>query len=108
MTSWFFETVETINGKKRIKRAKSYIFIWASIMCIPLGIYLIVNKTFFGAFLVLTLCPFLLLYPLVRFLFFGGKDSFAAVVTTAVVEEGLKRMISDSFEKKTSNHKKKR
>ena len=56
----------------------------------------------------MTMCPFLLLYPLIRFLFFGGRDSVAAVVTTAVVEEGIKMVARDTFERKSLNDKKKR
>jgi len=51
-----------------------------------------------GGFLVLTLAPVLLIYPLVRFLF-GGKDSAVAVVTTVIVEEVLKHQIKKAIDK---------
>jgi hypothetical protein len=58
-----------------------------------------------GGFLVLTLAPCLLLYPLIRFLF-GGKDSVGAVITTAVVEEIVKGEIFKAIER--SSRKKRR
>lgn len=62
------------------------------------GVALLSNELYIGAFLVMTLSPFLLLYPLVRF-FFGGKDSIGVVVTTAIVEEVLKSEVRKAVDK---------
>ena len=84
----FYETVQSIRGNE-VRRIKSSLFYLLGFICIPVGIYLVTHEIWFGAFLILTACPCFLLYPLVRLLF-GGKDSVAAVVGTAVVEEVLK------------------
>jgi len=93
-----FEEVETLRGRK-IERIKSGVFYWSGLGFLVLGITLITNKIWVGGFLVLTVFPCLMLYPLVRFLF-GGKDSLGAVVTTVIVEEVLKHEISKISKKK--------
>ena len=55
----------------------------------------------FGGTLVTLLAPCFLLYPMIRFFFFGGKDSVAAVVTTVVVEEVTKGIIKDVLKDKS-------
>lgn len=97
-----YETVKTLNGNN-VTRIKSSIFYWLSAILFILGVHLLTKQILFGGFLSLTLAPFLILYPPIRFLF-GGRDSVAAVVTTAVVEEVLKAKIGDAL----SDKKKKR
>ena len=97
-----YETIKTINGNT-VTRIKSSIFYWLAIISFILGAYLLYEGILIGGFLSLTLAPFLILYPPIRFLF-GGRDSVAAVVTTAVVEEVLKAKIGDA----SSDKRKKR
>ncbi len=92
------ETVEAINGNK-VTRLKSSLFYLGSLLSMGVGIYLISENLMFGGFLILTLGPFLLLYPVVRF-FIGGKDSVGGVIATAVVEEVLKRKIENALQNK--------
>ena len=100
-----YEIVETINGKRKIKRIKTSLILILSFLCLISGIVLIVNEIFLGGTLVLFFFPCLLLYPLIRFFFFGGKDSIAGVVTTVVVEEVAKGVIIDTISKKKINSK---
>ena len=51
-----------------------------------------------GIFFILFLAPCLFLYPIIRFLFFGGKDSVAAVVTTVVTEEVIKATVKNKID----------
>ncbi|WP_260294131.1 hypothetical protein [Sedimenticola hydrogenitrophicus] len=90
-SKWPYETVEMITGKYK-KRIQSSIFYWSSLISFSVGVYLIVNDKMIGAFFAITLAPFLLLYPLVRFLF-GGKDSVGVVVATAIAEEVIKHKV---------------
>ena len=87
-SAWPYETVRALNGNY-VTRPRSSLFYWGALVALIAGIVLLSNGSFVGGFLILTVAPCLLLYPLVRFLF-GGKDSAVAVVTTVVVEEVLK------------------
>tara|TARA_B110000438_G_C15473941_1_gene504333 strand:+ start:177 stop:479 length:303 start_codon:yes stop_codon:yes gene_type:complete len=98
-----YETIKTFNEKREIKRVKTSIILWSGFACIPLGVILISNGFLFGATLIFILSPILFIYPLIRYFIFGGRDSVAAVVTTAVVEEVVKSKIIDSI----TDHKKK-
>ena len=102
-----FEEAQTINGKKTFVRIKTSIFLLLGFASFPLGVYMILAHDNFFGFTVFTLLgPCLLLYPLIRFLLFGGRDSVAAVVTTVVVEEVLKAGVKKKFkeyEKKKKN-----
>ena len=95
-----FETVTSINNRRTFKRVKTSIIIFAGISCVPLGILLLSNEIWFGGTLILTAFPCFLIYPFIRFLFFGGKDSVAAVVTTVVVEEVTKASIKSALSEK--------
>lgn len=95
-----YEIVETINGKRKIKRIKTSSILILSLLCLLSGIVLIANEIIFGATLVLFFFPCLLLYPLIRFFFFGGKDSIVGVVTTVVIEEVAKGVIADTISRK--------
>jgi hypothetical protein len=100
-----FETVETINGKRKIRRVKTSFIMSCGISFIPLGLYLVIaHEMLFGATLVILFSPCFILYPIIRFFCFGGKDSVAAVVTTVVVEEVTKSALKDAF----SENKKRR
>lgn len=103
MNGVLYETVEAINGKK-VTRLKSSLFYWGSLLSTGVGIYLISQEIMFGGFLVITLGPFLLLYPLVRF-FIGGKDSVGGVIATAVVEEVLKHKIENALTNKNKRRR---
>lgn len=98
MSGPLYETVKAINGNK-VTRLRSSLFYWGGLASIGIGIYLIAEEIVFSGFLVLTLGPFLLLYPFVRF-FIGGKDSVGGVIASAVAEEVLKAKIEDAFTKK--------
>ena len=93
-----FETVQILNGNT-VTRIKSSAFYYTALVLFPIGIYLLTREIYFGATILITLVPCLLLYPLIRFLF-GGKDSVAAVVTTIVVEEVVKAKVSDALREK--------
>lgn len=96
----FLETVITLNGNRKVRRIKTTFLLLCGFSFIPIGIHLVVvHKMLFGGTLVTLLAPCFLLYPVIRFFFFGGRDSVAAVVTTVVVEEvtksALKGIIKD-------------
>lgn len=92
------ENCRSRNGKT-FRRIRSSAFIWASLISLIVGVDLLYRQVVFGAFLVLTAAPFLLLYPVVRAIF-GGKDSIGAAVVTAVVEETLKDQVSKHVQNK--------
>jgi hypothetical protein len=100
-SNWPFETVQMITGKYK-ERIRSSIFYWGSLISFSIGVYLIANGKPIGAFFCITLTPFLLLYPLVRFLF-GGKDSVGVVVATAIVEEVIKHKVIKAIDEKSKN-----
>ena len=100
------ETVKTINGNREIRRLKTSVILLVGLSFIPLGIYLLIEfDMFFGATLIIFLSPCFLLYPIIRFFVFGGKDSIAAVVTTVVVEEVTKSKIKDTYKKNQNKNK---
>ena len=100
------ETVKTINGNREIRRLKTSVILLVGLSFIPLGIYLLIEfDMFFGATLIIFLSPCFLLYPIIRFFVFGGKDSIAAVVTTVVVEEVIKSKIKDTCKKNQNKNK---
>ena len=100
-----FETVQSINGKRIFERIKSSVFIYSSFASLGLGIWMLTDEILFGGFCVLVLFPCLLIYPLIRGIFFGGKDSVAAVVTTVVVEEVTKSVLKNALSKNKKRHK---
>ena len=99
------ETVTNLNGRpvERIRTAlilrAAYLMILISIFFIWAGISydksILINLAIFA---LLTVTPFLFLYPLIRF-FIGGKDSLLGVVLTVAVEVGLKNKIDKAIEK---------
>lgn len=102
-SSWPYETVRMMTGN-HVTRLRSSLFYWGGTASFITGVILLSRESLSGGFLVLTLTPFLLLYPLIRFLF-GGKDSLAAVVTTVVVEELLKQQIQKAVNKSSKRRK---
>ena len=101
-----FETVKTINDKREIRRVKTSVILILGFSFIPLGLYLLIKYEMpLGAILILTLSPCFLLYPIIRFLVSGGKDSVAAVVTTVVVEEVIKSQLKSSYKKSQKKNK---
>ena len=106
-SNFFFETVETINGKRQSRRLRTSFIFLCGFSFIPLGIYLVVaHEMLFGVTLVILLAPCFLLYPIIRFFFFGGKDSVAAVVTTVVVEEVTKGVITNAIKNASEKNRK--
>ena len=102
--NYFFEEYESGDGEK-IQRVKSGIFYWSSFWSFIIGVILVTNEVFrTGVTLILTACPVLALYPLVRFLF-GGKDSVWSAVSTFVLEEFLKGQAFDFIERKKRKKK---
>lgn len=96
-STWPYETVQALNGNY-VTHLRSSLFYGGALVTFIGGVILLSQKMLLGGFLVLTLAPFLLIYPLVRFLF-GGKDSAVAVVTTVIVEEVLKNQIMKAIDK---------
>jgi hypothetical protein len=93
--SLIYETVPAFSGND-VLRVRSSLFYWGALSAFITGVTLFYYGFGPGGFLVMTLTPCLLLYPLIRFLF-GGKDSVGAVITTVVVEEVVKRQILNSL-----------
>jgi hypothetical protein len=102
--SWLFETVISLNGNS-VSRLRSGLFYWSALGSFILGIFLIKQEMPVGGFLILTLAPFLLLYPPIRFLF-GGKDSVAGIVTTFVIEEIIKHQIFRTLDDRSHRRRK--
>ncbi|MCC5869266.1 MAG: ankyrin repeat domain-containing protein [Gammaproteobacteria bacterium] len=101
--TWPYESFRTLRGNY-IERVRTSVFVWSSLVCFSVGVYLIVQQKTFGGFLILTVSPCLLLYPLVRLLF-GGRDSVGAVVTTVVVEEVLKSEVKNAIENRSKRRR---
>ena len=96
-----FEEIILSDGKT-IKRLKSSVFYWLSLISFLIGIEFI-DRGYGFFFLIITLAPFFLLYPLFRYLF-GGRDSIASVIFTFIIneifKESLKNKLSDKKENK--------
>jgi hypothetical protein len=52
----------------------------------------VVNEVYFGLALILVVCPFLMMYPLVRALMLG-RDSVGAVLITAFIDYWLNKRL---------------
>ena len=79
---------------------KTPTILMTGVLSIILGFVLVIKyESTVGIFLILFVAPCLFLYPVIRFLFFGGKDSLAAVVTTVVTEEVIKATVKKKIEK---------
>ena len=94
-----FETIETFNGSKKIRRLKTSVILIIGVLCLIFGIYLVIIEKFIGITFILFLFPCFIIYPIIRFFLFGGKDSIAGVVTTVVVEEVTKGIITSAINK---------
>jgi hypothetical protein len=92
------EEIRLPNGEK-VKRVKVSILLSLAFLCIPVGLLLALYLDY-GYFLILTLCPFLIVYVFIREIFFAGKDSAAAAITSFVVEEVLKSKLQSTMTKK--------
>lgn len=86
--SWPFEAFHSRCSGSGV-RLRSSLFYWSGLVAFISGIVLLGKDVMAGGFLVLTLAPCLLLYPLIRFLF-GGNGGVVPAITTVVVEEVLK------------------
>jgi hypothetical protein len=99
------ETVRNLNGQP-VERVRTnlilrvaYLMIFISIVFIWAGLSYDKSILFnAGLFALLTVTPFLLLYPLIRF-FIGGKDSLLGIALTVAIEVGLKNKINKAIEK---------
>ena len=85
---------------------KSSTILFGGLGSLAIGLVLILYyQSTLGLFFILFLTPCLFLYPVIRFLFFGGKDSVAAAVITVITEEvikaGIKNKIENRQRKKT-------
>ena len=98
------ETVTNLNGRpvERIRTAlilrAAYLMILIAIVFIWAGLSydksILINLALFA---LLTVTPFLLLYPLIR-LIIGGKDSLLGIALTIAVDVGLKKKINKANE----------
>ena len=74
-------------------RLKTSFIISCGVLFIPAALILVLQEHLYlkiGGAILIFLAPAFLLYPLIRFLFFGGKDSVAVVtatVTATVIAE---------------------
>ena len=98
-TRWPLETVQLRSGRHK-KRIRSSVFFLSAIFSFLYGM----SRAFSGDveagfFILLSVTPFLFIYPVVRFLF-GGRDSVVAVIATVVVDEVIKSKIISNLEKK--------
>lgn len=99
------ETVRNLNGQP-VERVRTNLILRATYLLIFISIVFIwaglsYDKAIFfnvGIFALLTVTPFLLLYPLIRF-FIGGKDSLLGIALTVAIEVGLKNKINKAIEK---------
>ena len=91
-TNKFLEKVENMNTGEITTRFKTSFIITCGFLLIPTGFILFVIDSLYlrilGVVLIIS-APGFLLYPLIRFLFFGGKDSIAVVSATVVAEQVL-------------------
>jgi hypothetical protein len=97
------ETVVNLHGKpvERVRTTlilrTAYLLIFISIILLWAG--LVYGKSILfnvGLFALLTVTPFLLLYPLIRF-FIGGKDSLLGIALTVAIEAGFKNKIKKAI-----------
>ena len=95
--SGIFETLKNPDGSEHRRVTSENIYLLGLLFLFG-GLLLLKNGITFGGFMSLTLFPVCMLYPVIRFLF-GGKDSVAAVVTTVVVEEVLKKEIGKKIDR---------
>lgn len=93
-----FETFKNPDGNDHSRVKSSNIYLLGLLFLFG-GLFLLQKGITFGGFMSLTLFPICMLYPVIRFLF-GGKDSVAAIVTTVVVEEVLKKEIGKKIDRK--------
>ena len=92
---------KTLTRKEKTKEPiPAAFFFWGAAISFTTGLYAILElKQLWGIGLILTVTPCLLLYPIIRFLFFG-KDSIGAAITTIVVEEYLKNKLMNAGKNK--------
>lgn len=93
------EEIRLSSGEK-VKRVKVSILLSLAFLCIPVGLLLALYLDSYGYFLILFLCPFLIVYVFIREIFFAGKDSAAAAITSFVIEEVLKNKLKNTMTKK--------
>jgi hypothetical protein len=99
-----FEIITNLKGHQ-VKRVRTililraaYFLIFISAILIWVGLsYEKFNLLKVGIFVLLTLTPCFLLYPLIRFCI-GGKDSLLGIALTVAVEVGLKNKINKAIE----------
>lgn len=105
-SSWLYETVLAASGNY-VTRLRSSLFYYAALLSFIAGVVLLTHKVLIGAFLALTLAPFLLLYPMVRFAI-GGRDSIGGVLLTAIVEEIIKNKVLGALDDQSKKKNRRR
>jgi hypothetical protein len=93
------ETVVNLKDKK-VERVSTSLIFYATCLVIFIGLYFVIEgmqitdaKTLLiGVFLLLIIAPFMLLYPVVRFLI-GGRDSLLGFSLTLLVEHVIGKKI---------------
>ena len=100
------ESYKASDGKT-VRRVKKSVYLWAAIACLVSGFYLISHQFTIGGFLVLTVFPFLLLYPFVRAVF-GGKDSIGQAIAKEVVEAVVEGTGENAVRKAANRNRKRR
>lgn len=93
LKKYLYEEVESVRGRK-VMHIKSSLFLWSAPTSLIVGVFLLSHKTVLGGVFLVTLAPFLILYPIVRFLL-GGRDSLFGVLVTYMVEEVLKYKLAN-------------
>jgi hypothetical protein len=99
------ETVTNMTGHQ-VQRVRTTLILRAAYLLIFISVILIWAGLKFGTsmflsmglFVLLTVTPCFLLYPLIRFCI-GGKDSLLGIALTVAVEVGLKNKINKAIEK---------
>jgi hypothetical protein len=99
-----YETILSLNGS-RVRRLKSNLFYFLSTFSFIFGVALLISEKPLGFFLLFTLFPIFLIYPLVRFCF-GGKDSLAGVVVTVVTSELMKQNLINKTDRQHNQSRK--
>ena len=99
------ETITNMTGHQ-VQRVRTTLILRAAYLLIFISVILIWTGLSFGTsmclyvglFVLLTVTPFFLLYPLIRFCI-GGKDSLLGIALTVAVEVGLKNKFNKAIEK---------
>ena len=100
MTNKISETVNSLNGEK-VTRVKTSFIHQVAYALILMGFLLVLFGSLLGYirileggfFLLITVVPFLFLYPVIRFLI-GGRDGLLGIVLTMLFEHEIKKKMN--------------